>query len=241
MPNKNIVKLMNVSKTYKVGKTEVKALRNINLEIDEGEFVVILGPSGSGKTTLLNLIGGIDRPTSGDVIVNGVKLNNLSDEQLTEFRRKNIGFVFQFFNLIPTLTAKENVMLAAELSKRDGEDLEKIVDSLLSFVGLKDFANRFPSELSGGQQQRIAIARAIAKDPALLLCDEPTGELDVEAGKRVLSLLKSLNEEKGKTIILVTHNTVIADIATLVIRLKDGEISEVKRVDNPIGVDELSW
>ena len=236
-----IIQLRDVTKIYRVGKVDVLALKNVNLDVPQGEFVVVLGPSGSGKTTLLNLIGGIDKPTSGSIIVNGVEVNKLSDEELTEFRRKNIGFVFQFFNLIPTLTAKENVMLTAELVGYDKEKAEKKALELLSLVGLRDFADRFPSELSGGQQQRIAIARALAKDPPVLLCDEPTGELDVESGKMVLSLLKKLNVEQGKTIVLVTHNTVIANIATMVVRLRNGQIAEVRKVEHPMSVDEIAW
>jgi len=236
-----IIQLRDVTKIYRVGKVDVLALKNVNLDVPQGEFVVVLGPSGSGKTTLLNLIGGIDKPTSGSIIVNGVEVNKLSDEELTEFRRKNIGFVFQFFNLIPTLTAKENVMLTAELVGYDKEEAERKALELLSLVGLRDFADRFPSELSGGQQQRIAIARALAKDPPVLLCDEPTGELDVESGKMVLSLLKRLNVEQGKTIVLVTHNTVIANIATMVVRLRNGQIAEVRKVEHPMSVDEIAW
>ena len=236
-----IIQLRDVTKIYRVGKVDVLALKNVNLDVPQGEFVVVLGPSGSGKTTLLNLIGGIDKPTSGSIVVNGIEVDKLSDEELTEFRRKNIGFVFQFFNLIPTLTAKENVMLTAELVGYDKEKAEKKALELLSLVGLRDFADRFPSELSGGQQQRIAIARALAKDPPVLLCDEPTGELDVESGKMVLSLLKKLNVEQGKTIVLVTHNTVIANIATMVVRLRNGQIAEVRKVEHPMSVDEIAW
>ena len=201
-----IVELKNVVKVYEMGKVQVHALRGINLSIRKGEFVVILGPSGSGKTTLLNIIGGIDRPTSGEVIVNSVKITELSEEELTDFRRKNIGFVFQFFNLIPTLTAKENVMLGLELRGLPKAKIEEEALRLLSIVGLEDRANHFPSELSGGEQQRVAITRALAKDPQPLLCDEPTGELDVGSGKAVLSVLKKVNEEDKKTVILVTHN-----------------------------------
>ena len=236
-----IIQLRDVTKIYRVGKVDVLALKNVDLDVPQGEFVVVLGPSGSGKTTLLNLIGGIDKPTSGSIVVNGIEVDKLSDEELTEFRRKNIGFVFQFFNLIPTLTAKENVMLTAELVGYDKEKAEKKALELLSLVGLRDFADRFPSELSGGQQQRIAIARALAKDPPVLLCDEPTGELDVESGKMVLSLLKKLNVEQGKTIVLVTHNTVIANIATMVVRLRNGQIAEVRKVEHPMSVDEIAW
>jgi len=241
MSSGSIIELKRVSKVYKAGRIEVKALKNISLSIPKGEFAVILGPSGSGKTTLLNLIGGIDKPTSGEVIVNNTKINELNEDELTKFRRRNIGFVFQFFNLIPTLTAKENVMLTAELIGYNGAEAEEKAIELLSLVGLEEVAERFPSELSGGQQQRVAIARALAKDPLILLCDEPTGELDVESGKMVLSVLKKLNEEQGKTIVLVTHNTVIANIATMVIRLRGGEIADIRKIEQPIKVEDLTW
>ncbi len=235
------VELRNVLKIYEMGKVRVNALRGVNLSVRKGEFVVILGPSGCGKTTLLNIIGGVDRLTSGEVIVNGLKITDLSEEELTDFRRKNIGFVFQFFNLIPTLTAKENVMLGLELRGLPKAKIEEEALRLLSIVGLEDRANHFPSELSGGEQQRVAIARALAKDPQLLLCDEPTGELDEGSGKAVLSVLKKVNEEDKKTVILVTHNTVIGEIASRVIRLADGKIVSERFVENPMSVEKLSW
>jgi len=236
-----VVELRNVIKIYEMGKVRVRALRGISFSVRKGEFVVILGPSGCGKSTLLNIIGGVDRPTSGEVIVNGLKITDLSEEELTDFRRKNIGFVFQFFNLIPTLTAKENVMLGLELRGLPKAKIEEEALRLLSIVGLEGRANHFPSELSGGEQQRVAIARALAKDPQILLCDEPTGELDVGSGKAVLSVLKKVNEEDKKTVILVTHNTVIGEIASRVIRLADGKIVSERFVENPMSVEELSW
>jgi len=235
------VDLYNVNKIYKIGKVSIHALRDVTLKVLEGEFIVILGPSGSGKSTLLNIIGGIDRPTSGKVIVNGINLQNLSDDELTEFRRKFIGFVFQFFNLIPTLTARENIMLTLELASVKKHELKKRADELLELVGLKDRADHFPAELSGGQQQRVAIARAVAANPKLLLCDEPTGELDMESGKRVLSIIKKVNLEKGTTVIMVTHNTAISKIASRVIRLRDGQVVETKIIESPIDVSALSW
>ncbi len=235
-----IIKLRGVTKVYRAGEVEVHALRGIDLEVRRGEFIVVLGPSGSGKSTLLSIIGGVERPTSGSVSVNGVDITHLSDKELTEFRRRNIGFVFQFFNLIPTLTAKENIMLALELRGLRGREAEGEALKLLSEVGLEGKADRFPSELSGGEQQRVAIARALAKNPALLLCDEPTGELDIESGRRVLAVIKRLNRE-GRTVILVTHNTAIGRLATRVIRLRDGKIAEMWEVREPISVEELSW
>lgn len=235
------VDLYNVNKIYNIGKVSIHALRDVTLKVLEGEFIVVLGPSGSGKSTLLNIIGGIDRPTSGKVIVNGINLQNLSDDELTEFRRKFIGFVFQFFNLIPTLTARENIMLTLELAGVKKHELKKRADELLELVGLKDRADHFPAELSGGQQQRVAIARAVAANPKLLLCDEPTGELDMESGKRVLSIIKKVNLEKGTTVIMVTHNTAISKIASRVIRLRDGQVVETKIIESPIDVSALSW
>lgn len=237
----NIIILNDVSKIYEMGKIKVRALSNVSFSVKKGEFIVILGPSGSGKSTLLNLIGGIDRPTEGEIIVKGYKLSEMDGDELTKFRRKNIGFVFQFFNLIPTLTAKENVMLSLELKGIKGKKAERIAEELLELVGLGDRANHFPHELSGGQQQRVAIARALAKDPDILLCDEPTGELDMESGKIVLSVIKKINEMKKVTVIMVTHNTAISRIASRVIRLRDGKIVEDYYVENPIDVSELSW
>lgn len=241
MPPHRIIELRNVLKVYKMGQTEVRALENVDLVVNKGEFVVILGPSGSGKSTLLNIIGGIDRPTRGDVIVNNVNITKLSDDKLTDFRRKLIGFVFQFFNLIPTLTAKENAMLNLELRGVPRNYIEREAMNLLSMVGLANRADHFPSELSGGEQQRVAIARALAKDPPIILCDEPTGELDAKSGKKVLSFLKKINEEKGKTILLVTHNTVIGKIASRIVHLRDGRIVKEEVVEEPLKVEELTW
>jgi putative ABC transport system ATP-binding protein len=215
---------------------EVRALTGVSLDITRGEFIVILGPSGSGKTTLLNLVGGIDSPTSGKITVDGIELSALDDKGLTEYRRNHIGFVFQFFNLIPTLTARENVEFAAELVEEPRDPLE-----VLEVVGLKERADHYPSEISGGEQQRVAIARALVKDPPILLCDEPTGELDFETGKHILSAMKMINEVNCKTVLLVTHNTAIGDIAHRVIRLRSGEITEDRRNTAPIDPQELRW
>ncbi|MCJ7520979.1 MAG: ABC transporter ATP-binding protein [Dehalococcoidia bacterium] len=231
-----VLKLEDVSRSYQMGQVEVRALTSVSLDITRGEFIVILGPSGSGKTTLLNLVGGIDSPTSGKITVDGIELNALDDKGLTEYRRNHIGFVFQFFNLIPTLTARENVEFAAELVEEPRDPLE-----VLEVVGLKERADHYPSELSGGEQQRVAIARALVKDPPILLCDEPTGELDFETGKHILSAMKMINEGNCKTVLLVTHNTAIGDIAHRVIRLRSGEITEDRRNTAPIDPQELRW
>ena len=231
-----VLKLEDVSRSYQMGQVEVRALTGVSLDITRGEFIVILGPSGSGKTTLLNLVGGIDSPTSGKITVDGIELNALNDKGLTEYRRNHIGFVFQFFNLIPTLTARENVEFAAELVEEPRDPLE-----VLEIVGLKERADHYPSELSGGEQQRVAMARALVKDPPILLCDEPTGELDFETGKHILSAMKMINEVSRKTVLLVTHNTAIGDIAHRVIRLRSGEITEDRRNTAPIDPQELRW
>jgi putative ABC transport system ATP-binding protein len=231
-----VLKLEDVSRSYQMGQVEVRALTGVSLDITRGEFIVILGPSGSGKTTLLNLVGGIDSPTSGKITVDGIELSALDDKGLTEYRRNHIGFVFQFFNLIPTLTTRENVEFAAELVEEPRDPLE-----VLEVVGLKERADHYPSELSGGEQQRVAIARALVKDPPILLCDEPTGELDFETGKHILSAMKMINEVNCKTVLLVTHNTAIGDIAHRVIRLRSGEITEDRRNTAPIDPQELRW
>ncbi len=232
------IKFNGVFKTYELGEIKVEALRKVDLEIAAGEFVVILGPSGSGKTTLLNLVGGIDSATGGELIIDGADVAHMSKRALTEFRRTTIGFVFQFFNLIPTLTAKENVQFALELISNHSEARALEV---LEKVGLKDRADHFPSQLSGGEQQRVAIARALSKNPPILLCDEPTGELDFKTGVRILELMKEINERERRTFILVTHNTAIGEIADRVVHLHSGEISSVERVEHPISPANLKW
>ncbi len=232
------VSLTNVWKTYGERATAVHALAGVDVEIPAGEFTVILGPSGSGKTTLLNLVGAIDDASSGDVVVTDTKLTDLSADERTAFRRHKVGFVFQFFNLIPTLTAAENVELVAGLSAHDGR--ARATD-VLAEVGLGDRLDHFPAMLSGGEQQRVAIARALAKSPPLLLCDEPTGELDFETGRLILSLLRRVNRQEGQTILLVTHNAAIGDMADRVVRLRSGEIVEDRRVDHPIEAEDLTW
>jgi len=231
-----LLQLEDVSRSYQMGQVEVKALTGVSLNIVRGEFMVILGPSGSGKTTLLNLIGGIDSPSSGKITVDGIEITALGEKGLTDYRRNHIGFVFQFFNLIPTLTAKENVEFAAELVEKPRDVME-----VLELVGLKERADHYPSELSGGEQQRVAIARALVKDPPILLCDEPTGELDFETGKHILSAMRRINEVDHKTVLLVTHNTAIGEIAYRVIRLRSGEIVEVRQNPSPADPQELRW
>ncbi len=206
--------------------------------LGRGEFIVILGPSGSGKTTLLNLIGGMDTLSQGRLIVNDQDISGLGTRELTDYRRTQIGFIFQFFNLIPTLTALENVEFALELVMKDTR--EKSMQALES-VGLSDRADHFPSQLSGGEQQRVAIARAISKDPPILLCDEPTGELDFETGKNILKVMQDINRRNSQTIILVTHNTAIAEIADRTVRLHNGSVAEVIKVDNPKDAEALVW
>jgi putative ABC transport system ATP-binding protein len=230
------IALNNTSKIYQMGQIEVKALDSVSLDIMPGEFIVLLGPSGSGKTTMLNLIGGLDTPSSGTIIVNGIDITKLNAAKLTEFRRTQVGFVFQFFNLIPTLTAKENVEFAAELAKD-----HRVADDLLREVGLGERIDHFPSELSGGENQRVAIARSIATDPCLLLCDEPTGSLDFETGKLIFKLLRTLNETEKKTIVIVTHNAPVGEIADRIVRLRDGKIWDITVNEHPLDPEELKW
>ncbi len=224
-----------VSKVYSTGGRTFKALDGVDLDIEEGKLVVILGPSGAGKSTLLNLIGGMDTPSEGTITVGGTDISKYSENELADYRAENIGFIFQFYNILPTLTVLENVNLVADLSKEalDGA-------SALKSVGLEEHLNKFPNQLSGGEQQRVSIARAIAKNPALLLCDEPTGALDSATGVTILKLLKE-QATKGKTVIIVTHNTLFADIADVVVRLKNGKIKSVTDVTNPKNIDDVEW
>ncbi len=214
-----LLELKDISRIYQMGQVKVKALTNVSLEIAKGEFIVILGPSGSGKTTMLNLIGGMDSPTSGKITVDGIDTTTLDEKGLTRYRRDHIGFVFQFFNLIPSLTARENIEFAAELVKNPRDALDT-----LDVVGLKDRADHFPSELSGGEQQRVAIARAMVKDPPLLLCDEPTGDLDRQSALAIMELLQQLNNELHKTLIMVTHDPEAENYAGRRLRLQKGEL-----------------
>ncbi|MDH7480406.1 MAG: ABC transporter ATP-binding protein [Armatimonadota bacterium] len=219
-----------------MGKVIVQALKPTWLKIERGEFIVILGPSGSGKTTVLNLIGGIDRPTEGRVLFEGRDLTKMTEDEITEYRRKCVGFVFQFFNLIPTLTARENVEFVAELVENPADVME-----VLSEVGLADRADHFPSELSGGEQQRVAIARALVKNPPLLLADEPTGNLDYETGKHILALMRKINQSRGITVVIVTHNSAVAEIADRAVFLRSGEIVKTKVNEHPLDPEELKW
>lgn len=225
-----------LTKTYHMGEVEVLALRSMDLDLYEHEFVVLLGPSGSGKSTLLNILGGLDVPTSGDVYFRDHALTGAHERELTRFRRDHIGFVFQFYNLIPSLTALENVALAAELVEHPMDPLQA-----LRLVGLGERANHFPRQMSGGEQQRVAIARAVAKQPDCLLCDEPTGALDYETGKLVLDVLAQVNKSLGTSTVVITHNSAIARMADRVISLRSGEIASIERNEHKITSAELAW
>ncbi len=225
-----------VTKVYHMGEVDVHALRGIDMELYAKEFVVLLGPSGSGKSTLLNILGGLDRPTAGRVFYGDWELTAADDSALTLYRRKNVGFVFQFYNLIPSLTARENVALVTEISTNPMKP-----DDALKLVGLGDRMDHFPSQLSGGEQQRVAIARAVAKRPSVLLCDEPTGALDVTTGITVLEVIERVNQELGTTTAVITHNATIAEMADRVISMSDGRIAEVRRIQVKTPVRELVW
>ncbi len=234
---KNIImRTVNLQKTFYNSEIAVLALKEINLDIYEGEFIVILGPSGSGKSTLLNLLGGMDTPTSGEITFRGQPLQNMHKRELTYFRRNAVGFIFQFYNLMPNLTALENVQLAAEITNQPLDP-----KTVLAEVGLGDRQDHFPAQLSGGQQQRVAIARAIAKNPDLLLCDEPTGALDYETGKQVLDFLQKFNREMNKTVIVITHNAAIGNMADRVVYIKDGRIDKLEMNPHPVTAEEVSW
>ena len=231
-----IIEFKNVDKIYKTGDHILKAMDNVNFTIDEGEFVVILGPSGAGKSTLLNLLGGLDTVTSGQIIVNNHHVEEFNDDELTSYRAENVGFIFQFYNLIPNLTALENVELMRDIVDVDINGLE-VLDS----VGLKNHANQFPAQLSGGEQQRVSIARAVAKQPTMLLCDEPTGALDSNTGVLILNLLQHMSNDKGTTVIIVTHNAILAEAADKVLRIKNGQIESIVVNENPKNVADLEW
>lgn len=230
------IELLNTSKTYKNGEKEFYALKNINVKINNGELVVILGPSGAGKSTLLNLLGGIDGATSGTIQVDDENIADYNENQLTNYRASSVGFIFQFYNLLPTLTTYENVALVADVTKNHA-DFHKVIKS----VGLGQHLDKFPSELSGGEQQRVSIARALAKKPKLLLCDEPTGALDSKTGTHILEILANTCREDKNTVIIVTHNSLIAEIADRIIRLKNGEIESVKHNKDPRKICEVRW
>lgn len=231
-----IFKVDRLVKTYEMGEVTVRALRGVTLDIFQGEFAVILGPSGSGKSTLLNIVGGLDTPTSGEVMFRDQALSRYSDADFTRYRRYHIGFVFQFYNLMPSLTAKENVEMATEISENPMDALEA-----LELVELRDRADHFPAQLSGGEQQRVAIARAVAKRPEILLCDEPTGALDISTGKVVLQVLNDVNQRLGTTLVVITHNAAIGEIADRVIRMADGGIREIVCHDQRRSIGEVEW
>lgn len=231
-----IVEFKNVCKQYIVGEVHINALQDVNFDINEGEFVVVLGSSGAGKTTILNILGGMDSSSSGEVLVNGKNITNFNKKQLTKYRREEIGFVFQFYNLIPNLTALENVEFATSVCKEFLDAKE-----MLEKVGLQDRLNNFPIQLSGGEQQRVAIARAVAKNPLLLLCDEPTGALDYETGKKVLKLLYEINQNFNKVVVLITHNSLIAPMADKIIHVKNGTIDSIEINKDKIPVDLIEW
>ena len=232
----SLIQFNHVTRTYRTGEENIKALDGISFQVEEGQFTVILGPSGSGKSTTLNLLGGMDKATSGKITVGKKEITSFSDDQLTVYRRHNVGFVFQFYNLIPNLTAFENVDLACRLGKSPLSAKES-----LQAVGLEKRMNNFPSELSGGEQQRVSIARALCKKPQLLLCDEPTGALDSETGKKILNLLQKMSRQYHNAVVVVTHNAAIAPAADRVIRLKDGHIQAVEDNASPMPMEEVVW
>ena len=232
----NIVELRDVSRVYRNGEHEQRALDHVDLTLEEGKFIVVLGPSGAGKSTLLNLLGGLDNPTSGTIRVSGKDISTLTNNELADYRAATVGFVFQSYNLIPTLTVLENVALVKEIAPQPLSSHE-----MLKAVGLADHIHNFPSELSGGEQQRVSIARALAKNPKILLCDEPTGALDSETGVMVLKLLLTMAREMGKTIIIVTHNQSIARMADTVVRVKSGRVVACEQQAHPLSVEEVEW
>ena len=236
MAEKDFVKLKNVTKIYQMGEVQIRAVAGIDFSIDKGEFVVVVGPSGAGKTTVLNILGGMDKASGGEVLVDGKDIAGYSQKQLTGYRRNDIGFVFQFYNLVPNLTALENVELALQIS-RNPLDAKTVMQE----VGLGDRLNNFPAQLSGGEQQRVSIARALAKNPKLLLCDEPTGALDYQTGKAILKLLQDMCRERGMTVIVITHNSALTPMADRVIRIKNGKVSEMYRNEHPVSVETIEW
>lgn len=232
----SFIELRDVVKTYKMGEVEIKAVDNISFPIEKGEFVVIVGPSGAGKTTVLNILGGMDKATSGTVLVDGTDISKFSEKELTKYRRDDVGFVFQFYNLVQNLTAYENVELASQICKNP-LDAEKV----LGEMGLSTRLDNFPSQLSGGEQQRVSIARALAKNPKLLLCDEPTGALDYITGKSILKLLQDACREKGMTVIVITHNSALAPMADKIIKIKNGQVDRILMNSNPMPVEQIEW
>ena len=230
------VQLENITKVYRMGEVEIRAVDGIDFAIKKGEFVVIVGPSGAGKTTVLNILGGMDTATTGRITVDGEDITGYNERQLTGYRRNDIGFVFQFYNLVPNLTAKENVELALQICR---EPLD--AQTVLEDVGLGDRLDNFPAQLSGGEQQRVSIARALAKNPKLLLCDEPTGALDYNTGKAILKLLQEMCRQKGMTVIVITHNSALAPMADRLIKIKNGKVSAVETNTHPLSIDLIEW
>jgi putative ABC transport system ATP-binding protein len=231
-----LLRLESIGKTYHMGELDVEVLRHVTLDILDGELLAILGPSGSGKSTMLNIIGGLDHASVGHFWYGERDMTTASNRELTRFRRETIGFVFQFYNLVPNLTARENVMVSTEISRNPLD-----VDEALRLVGLEHRSDHFPSQMSGGEQQRVAIARALAKNPELLLCDEPTGALDFETGKKILRLLRDVQQKMGKTVLIITHNGAIAEMADRVVRLRSGEVVEVHPNEHPKSPEEIVW
>lgn len=230
------IELKNVVKSYTMGDVTIYANNGVNFKVNKGEFTVIVGASGAGKTTILNMLGGMDTPTSGTIVVDGHNIATYDDKQLTDYRRDDIGFVFQFYNLVPNLTALENVELALQICK-DPLDARTVLEE----VGLKERLTNFPAQLSGGEQQRVSIARALAKNPKLLLCDEPTGALDYNTGKSILKLLQNMCREKGMTVIIITHNQALAPMADRLIHIKNGQVARMESNENPTSIDEIEW
>lgn len=230
------IEVKNCTKIYQMGDSTIYANKDISFSIEQGELVIILGTSGAGKSTLLNIIGGMDTNTSGNVIIDGNDISQYNKRQLTTYRRKDVGFVFQFYNLVPNLTAKENVELASEIVK-DAMKAEEALEN----VGLGERMNNFPAQLSGGEQQRVSIARAVAKKPKILLCDEPTGALDYNTGKQVLKILQDMSVKNHSTVIIVTHNAALAPIGNQVIHIHDGQVKEITRNDNPADISSIEW
>ena len=230
------IRFHEVGREYRTGEVVVEALKKVSFEIERGKFTLIVGPSGAGKTTLLNLLGGMDIATCGGIFVDGREISAFNERQLTDYRRFDIGFVFQFYNLIPNLTAKENVELAAQICKEHME-----AEEALAGVGLQERMDHFPAQLSGGEQQRVAIARALAKKPKLLLCDEPTGALDDQTGRQVLTLLQRTVKESGMSVVVITHNAALIPMADRVIRVKDGRVASVSDNETPKAVEEIQW
>lgn len=232
----SFIELKDVVKTYKMGEIEIKAVDNISFPVEKGEFVIVVGPSGAGKTTVLNILGGMDKPTSGTITVDGVDISKFNEKELTKYRRDDVGFVFQFYNLVQNLTALENVELASQICENPIE-----AEKVLGEVGLGSRLDNFPSQLSGGEQQRVSIARALAKNPKLLLCDEPTGALDYITGKSILKLLQDTCIEKNMTVIVITHNSALTPMADKIIKIKNGQVDKILINENPTPVEQIEW